>query len=113
MVAGGHLTDPPVENDYSGVVSLDSTPHSIAYPPGLNPFDEEDVQPNLVNINTSRINLCETYVQRLCDNFANQTESSLSDSARKVDWVAANNALTLIVCPLLPPVRTELSRLSS
>ncbi len=49
MVAGGHLTDPPVDNDYSGAVSLNSTPHSIAYPPGLNPFDEEDVQPMLHN----------------------------------------------------------------
>ncbi len=56
---------------------------------GLNPFDEEDVQPNLVNINTSRINLCKTYVQCLCDNFTNQTESSLSDSGSNMGIISS------------------------
>ena len=89
MVARGHLTDPPVDNDYSGAVSLNSTPHSIAYPPGLNPFDEEDLQTNLANIHTSRINLCETYVQRLCDNFTNQTEPSLFDSGSNMGIISS------------------------
>ena len=82
IVIGEDLTDPPVESIYSGVVSIDSTTSSMEYPSDLNPFDDKDFQLHKVkvNANTSRINLCESYVQHLCDKVDNQTVCTLINS---------------------------------